>query len=377
MSSKLWLKGQNPYQDYLTPAGASWQLLTQSKELPPLNLIVAYSTPYSPVTLLHLAPFSFWEWSDCRLLWLLFNVLCAFYVPWCLGRLWYPHWKRRHYLFLTVLFLGGMGLRVGLGLGQHTLFWLSCFLTSLLFLSKQKNSIAGIFLAMSFHKFNLTIFMLPYYVVKRQWKVLGWTVFYLLCYLGAFFLRLPHLVTQATQSYLKEVSWWATYSKLGDLPGLGSTQLHPVIFLIFGHTALGQAAISIFLIGILAICALAWHRRRHLVADDYGLSILMLFCLLAVYHSTHDTVLLIIPAAFVMNQWIILEKIDFKKIILMIFGLAVWFVDASKVYLFFYRASLEELTFDTPYKWFSITYRLILLGLFLLFLKLEKRDPIS
>src|SRR5215831_12211014 len=236
-SARLWWIGQDPYAAY---DNAAWQRITHTPPLPEAPIIIAYSTPYPPFALLNLFYSGFTGWETVRLVWLILNLVLALLVPLLIRRLWYPDWSVSQVLGLGALWMAGIGLRVSLGNGQHTVFWLACTLGGLICYQAGRSFTACLAWAASLHKVHMAPVFLATMFLKRQWRAVVGTCLASLAILAVFLWGLNVPASQVLASYLREIRWWADRVEGGGLYGLGATHFYPVLILLFGRSLVAQ-----------------------------------------------------------------------------------------------------------------------------------------
>jgi len=330
-SSSLWWNRHDPYAFYTS---AEWERASHLPAPPNLPLIVAYSTPYTPIALLNLAPLSVFQWDVAKRLWLIVNLFLAFFVPFLIRHLWYRNWSVSLTAFFVLFWLGGIGLRVGLGNGQHTLFWFACTVGALALYRFRRNLIAGALFAVAFHKVQLAAIFTSFIIAKKWWRLLSLTA---VCGLLLLLLFLAHLdvpTSRIWSSYQAELQWWSRSMEGGGLKGLGNTHLYPALTAILGKgTLLPQILMyGMALSAFLAIARLA--SRDKAFPTDIEISSLMLFAMWAVYNSIYSTVVVILPIAALYERmknghvrgklWLVLLSSECALTL-------IWFVDARKL----------------------------------------------
>jgi Glycosyltransferase family 87 len=326
MASRLWLSGHNPYADYDL---ASWKSATGAKSAPELGVVRTHSTPYPPIALLNLAAISILEWAHAKKLWLAFNLILAVYVPLVIRYVWHREWSRMETALFVALWLGGIGLRIGLGNGQHTLFWFGCLITAMALIQADRPAWAGVFLALSLHKFQLTAFVVPYLLAKQCYRCIAVMAIVAGSLLGIFLVRVDAALGDVAMGYASEIGWWY---RAYETEGLGSTNLYPVLRWMLGD---GAARVVMYLLLAGSLIAVTWLSAREPMRREEGeVATLMAMSLWGMYHGTYDTILLILPlATLVQARRAFREGLAYWPLTLLLSLLVVmWFVDASKVY---------------------------------------------
>jgi hypothetical protein len=292
-AAKLWVSRHNPY---VTASDDQWRIATGSSEAPPVVVLAAYSTPYPPIALLNASWLCAFGWSQARIAWMAFNLLISVYLALGLRWLWPGPWSTFGTAALVLWWHCGIGLRVGLGLGQHELLVFACILTALVFHRRDNWLLSGLFLALSLHKFTWTAFVVPYFVVKRDVRpILSMILSSALLLL--IFLVWPHASPRdVIAAYARELAWWGERSKGGGLSGMGTTHLYPVLRLLLAGRAGSVAMFAIASAGLLVACyAVARIPKERDDLPGLELTAFLSLSLWATYHGLPDTVLLILP----------------------------------------------------------------------------------
>ncbi len=370
MAARLWRQGLDPYRAY---SAAEWQQATGATEVPANNIVRAYSTPYPPIALIDLAGISGFEWQVAKRWWLAINVALAVYVPWLVRRLWFSRWTSLQSFTFFAIWFGGIGLRVGLGNGQHALFWFAMMLSAFWLMSAGRMGWAGVPLALSLHKYPLTAVFVPYLIAGRAFRLLLATVVVSAVLLGLFLIGLRVEPLQVVASFLREIEWWYSRSDAGGLPGLGITHFYPVLATLAG----GQMArVAMYLLLVGAVIATCWPRRAEgPLPPDVDVACLLLLLLWGSYHSVYDTIVLILPLCVLAARWPQITPGWRQWMMAALIGLLLgaWYADASSVYRRFDPVPLDRLPESGVYGALTLVYRLVVAAAFAAVLMLRYR----
>lgn len=376
-SSRLWLSGRDPYAPYTRP---EWEAICHIKAPPDLPVGVAFSTPYTPVALLNLLPVTVFGWDVAKRVWLGLNLVMALCVPYLIRRLWYQGWPTDMVVLFGLFWLGGIGLRVGLGNGQHTLLWFFCTLCALALLRNSRNFLSGVLLALAFHKVQIAATFVSLIVAKRRWRALAGAAISLALLLVLFITRLHAPLLQVWNSYRNELQWWSGRMKAGGLAGAGSTHLYPVLTAIISRTSVAVVAMyALAVLGLLMCVYLAYTRgTAENSVRDLEASGIMLLTLWAMYNGIYSTIVLIIPIAALYDR-LRTNKTGVKwRSVLVICecGLALaWFMDARKVWgIFTGNYDLSRTPTSPWYVLLDLGYRAIVFGVFIVVVTLQLRE---
>jgi hypothetical protein len=372
MAARLWRHGLDPY---LERSADEWQQATGATEVPFAPIDRAYSTPYPPMALLVVAGFSGFEWPAARVFWLVVNLSLAVYVPWLIHRLWFRTLPGPLAAAWFALWLGGMGLRVGLGNGQHAVFWFAATLSALWLLTGSRPGWAGVPLALSFHKYSLAAVFVPYLVAHRWFRPLGTAALIVLVALGVFLVGVRDEPVEVVNSFVRELRWWYGQTAGGGLQGKGITDFYPV----FGAVMSAQAATAaMYLLMAIATVAACWPvPAGRLVPRGIDVSAVLLLMLVATYHRVYDTVVLFLPlcalAAWSRGQagwrrWAMTALVGLLVLI--------WYADPSSVYRRLVPVPLDQVPTATAYVLLDLTYRLVIAAAFVVVVILRyERTP--
>lgn len=150
------LDGTDPYAAYLNRRGESPFILCQAPNYPASGLVFLW-------------PYAMWDWPTAKALWALSNVAFTAIVLLCLFRLLPTGTPSTAKLLIAALFLIGTPWRNAVGNGQQSLFTLSLFLLSVVFL--RRNAVAaGIVLASSWLKYTIAFPLSLFFTRSRR----GW-----------------------------------------------------------------------------------------------------------------------------------------------------------------------------------------------------------
>jgi hypothetical protein len=339
-ASRVWLHRENPYSSW---SSERWMQVTRSHEAPPIIVPIAYSTIYPPIALINVAPFAALEWSHARAAWLAVNIFWAILIPILMRKLWYPDWNRFQFALLLAFWLGGLALRVGLGLGQHQLIVFATFLLALVLLRNGHATTSGAFLALTLHKFTFPAVFVPMLFARRAYRALAYMLVVSVASMCCFLLLIRPPMLSVVSSYASELRWWFEYSEAGGLPGFGPSHFFPILLalspsrpqalvIMYGLVAAG-VAIQFWLAGA--------GRCR---AEDLATAGFVALSFWSTYHGIYDGVFLILPlCALVRHGWNLPEltlRWVCRGAVALLVGL--WFVDQGKITAFIYQVRIED-----------------------------------
>ena len=366
MASRLWLEGSNPYQP---PGLKPWQEAWPAEAFPSKYTNSTVSSPYPPIALMNLSLLGRLDWPVARNIWLAVNLFLVFYIPWLIRRIWYPAWSASATALFVAFWMGGLGVRVTLGLGQHGLLAFAFLLTALWRIQSGKPA-AGIFLALSSHKPNLAVCYLVSLAPKIPRRALLSAVFVFLALYILFFVRMGSHAAESASSFKNSLLWWVRAWET-SYPG---TCLLPVLSRLLGRP--WAAGILLNLLRVAGLGVYFWvFRRNRLFPTDIEFGTLSLLSLWLMYHGFQDTFLLILPITALAHRIKALWSSNFRWVCLffLVCLTGMWFTNASKLYLFFFSAPFGQLHETGLYGMLVNGYRLLIFAAFLGMLLLQLR----
>jgi hypothetical protein len=371
MAARLWRLGLDPYVER---SPEEWQRVTGAVEVPATPIERAYSTPYPPIALLVVAGFSGLEWPAARIWWLTLNLALAVYVPWIIHRLWLRTVTAPASVAFFAVWFGGMGLRVGLGNGQHALLWFAALLSVIWLMTRGHTGWAGVPLALSLHKYPLTAAVLPYFVLHRWVLLLATAAGTAVAGLGVFFLGLRVEAGQVIDSFLRELGWWYAQTEAGGLQGRGITDLYPVLAAVLDARA---AEVGMYVAIALATIAACWPvPGGRLTPRGLDVTAVLLLMLIATYHRVYDTVVLFVP---LMTLATFLSRCDGwrRRALALLVGLlaVAWYADASSLYRRVVPIPTDQLPDSGLFMALDLTYRLVIAATFIVVVVLRWQRP--
>lgn len=280
-SAALFLRGENPYQWFFDGRYFDG---------------VVVDATQAPSTIAFILPFGLLPHGVANTLWDVANLFFTAAFLFFVHRLFFrpaAAASRAFWLF-AALFLCGVPWRVGMGCGQHTMFSLAFFAAALWTMERRCHwTLVGALVSAALFKYTATAPLALVFVIRRQWKALG-------------FALAIHLALTAA------LGWWTHTSPVelvlgsvrvgvalnppgeADLAGLarwfGAADTWPWAFA--GYVVFGAA--------ILAFSARRFVRRAERGAMEllFDLSVLALLANVFFYHRSYDFVTLAFPLAY-------------------------------------------------------------------------------
>lgn len=165
----LLLSGYTDFTGYYY--GAQNILNVRNPYLPDKN----YFTPqsYPPFTLILFIPFSLLSYTIASKLWVLFSILAVLYIIYLLRKIYNASFFSPVNFLLSSLVFLSFPLKFTLGMGQINILVLFLLTLAFYFIRKNKLYYSGIFLAVSFAIKFFPLLLLPYFIIRKKWKILA------------------------------------------------------------------------------------------------------------------------------------------------------------------------------------------------------------
>jgi hypothetical protein len=254
---------------------------------------------YLPFSLVLFTPFSWLSFEKLRIVWLGVNVAATALLLFATLQWVGKDWPFKARFYLCALFLCWAPFRVTLRNGQISLVITLLILGVIFARQHGRPYLAGALLGISLCKYPMTFPFLPYFLWKREWKLMASTVLIPFLLTEVFLFQTGKSHWEAGLEYARSIA--GTYAFPGEY--IGSSEIKPLIYGLTG----GNASLSVIITLTLSLVALgfmaiAFVRRPQ--QENLHLAILALFALWVVYHRTYDSVLCIIPAALLMDFFV-------------------------------------------------------------------------
>lgn len=154
-----------------------------------------------PSLLYILTPYALMPYIPARILWLITNLLCTGVIIGLLRNTFMSRVDERLYPVFMMLMLAGTPWRNQLGVGQHTLFAVACFILAVTVAENGREeksatgtAAAGLLLSLSYLKYTVTAPLALYFIYRRRWKefVISLVPHAVLTGVAAFILKEPY-----------------------------------------------------------------------------------------------------------------------------------------------------------------------------------------
>ncbi|MBQ4242498.1 MAG: DUF2029 domain-containing protein [Lachnospiraceae bacterium] len=236
-----------------------------------------------PSLLYILTPYALMPYIPARILWLITNLLCTGVIIGLLRNTFMSRVDERLYPVFMMLMLAGTPWRNQLGVGQHTLFAVACFILAVTVAENGREEksaagtvAAGLLLSLSYLKYTVTAPLALYFIYRRRWKefVISLVPHAVLTGVAAFILKEPY-----TDMLTKPLA------VASALTGEGSID----VGVLTGGAAWSTGITAAVMLFILALALMMPEGN-----DELFISTAALLSLVMTYHRTYDYFIMII-----------------------------------------------------------------------------------
>ena len=236
-----------------------------------------------PSLLYILTPYALMPYIPARILWLITNLLCTGVIIGLLRNTFMSRVDERLYPVFMMLMLAGTPWRNQLGVGQHTLFAVACFILAVTVAENGREeksaagtAAAGLLLSLSYLKYTVTAPLALYFIYRRRWKefVISLVPHAVLTGVAAFILKEPY-----TDMLTKPL---AVASALTGEGGID-------VGVLTGGAAWSTGITAAVMLFILALALMMPEGN-----DELFISTAALLSLVMTYHRTYDYFIMII-----------------------------------------------------------------------------------
>ena len=272
-SAKLLSMKINPYNESLNSTGLADEMgLTKFYGKVEANQF--------PSLLIFLFPFTLFEPYIANILWLVVNLFMTVLMVILARKIFLMKLDMQWYIILVSLMLAGMGWRINIGNGQHTIFSFSFFLLALWLSEKKHWRLSGIALAISYFKYTLTLPLALYFVYKRRYKEIAVSVsiHVILTVLGAWWLNDSFINMIISPLKISVQSSASGYIDFGAVLNIGAER---------GIMIALSMCILIFIMSLMRM-GTTEHRLLFYAIISY-------VSLIIIYHRVYDFFILFIP----------------------------------------------------------------------------------
>jgi len=310
IQAKAWIHGSDPYSTrsviLLWPSDnrrPTWVVPEAASEV--LEARRGIPSPYPLTTLVVLSPLTVFPWTIALSIWISLSVvsvvLSAFaMLSICDCRIG----DLRSQLFVIALFALAP-LHTGLGTANPAILVVSLTVLTVWAAEREKKITAGLLLALALSlKPTVAGALLLYYLVRRQWKVVGVTcgVAAIVAALGVS--RLTFAGTPWLASYIESTRRMFSTGSLDDFTGADAIRLNMINAQVLFYAMLRSAQLADHLAKLLGAaflgCWLWLSRTRRTTTVLLEISAVSVLSLIPLYHRFYDASLLIWPLAWVL-----------------------------------------------------------------------------
>lgn len=239
-----------------------------------------------PSLLYILTPYALLPYVPARVLWLVTNLICTAVIIGLLKGTFMSRVDDRLYPVLMMVMLAGTPWRNQIGVGQHTIFAVACFLLAVFtaFPERETDGTAkviriiasGLLLSLSYLKYTVTAPLAVYFIYKRRWREFALSL-------------MPHIILTGVASGVLHVSFADMLMKplkvASALTGEGSIDIGVLT---------GGASWTVALTGIIMLFILAAAFMLPEGNDELFISLAILLSLIMTYHRGYDFFIMIV-----------------------------------------------------------------------------------
>jgi glycosyl transferase family 87 len=262
------------------------------------------------------APLAMLSLPQALILFLAVNLLatCACLV--LVKMLFGSAWPVRAACYLTALLLSWAPYRVTLRVGQISLIVVALLLGSVFSWKKDKRILAGLLVGLSLCKYPLSLPFFLYFVWRKEWKIAAIALVVVAALTEIYSLRLGLSPLEVILDY-SGVTGHRSLSN--DVQFSGATEIGPLLFALTGSESWSdKLSIALAALGLVSMAVVF---RREPQCEQAHLAVVAFFSLWFVYHRTYDSVMCIIPAAFLIDLLVRRKLRVFATICLSALGL--------------------------------------------------------
>ena len=268
-----------------------------------------------PSLLYLLLPWCLFGARSARVLWLVSNLVFTAVFIGLLRVTFMKETELKNFAIFVLLMLSGTPWRNQLGVGQHTLFSAAFFMLAVFFSEKAEEKKylfvpAGLFLAVSYFKYTVTVPMAVYFIYKRRWKELVVSV-------------IPHVILTGVAARVLNEPFIDMIIKPLKVASKLSSQGSIDIGAIFGGGIISMVITVILMGGLVSFAFLCPKGNDALV-----ISLGVLLANIMTYHRMYDFFIMIVVFAYFNNKRPSLEEALYSLVCCAVFFIPRVFNDA-------------------------------------------------
>ena len=311
MRSAQVLQRDNPYPLY-------WNGLRETRGPPTYGQNPFAMEPVQmPSALMLLWPYSMLSWPELKVSWLVSNFAFTAGLLMLAFRRFLPGQPLWLYISISALFVMSTSWRNVITNGQHGLASLFFLFAAAELADRRRSVAAGLALTAGLLKYSMTMFLLPWFVLKRQWTALAIAIgLHLMMTVGvALWLHTNPftLVTGALETGRKVLLVSGYLDLFAVFNGMGAPPAIP-------------GAVS-----LACLAAIMWKAvTRRVQNEDFFLAALCFLSVTLMYHRQYDFIVLIVPLMIAIRH---IATQRFAACMTFASVLLVWFLDRPVVFL--------------------------------------------
>ena len=305
LSSRAWLKGENPYDQELLD-----RLWTEACDAPESKDLKFNRPSVYPLTaLILIAPLALWNWPASGFLLIAINVLLILLVLNALITISGLNWREPRGALFLVLGLAFAPIHTGIALGNLIIPAASSAILAIWASAKRRDILAGALIAIATGlKPHIGGIVLLNYMLERRRRVCVSAGLFLLSLAGFSFLRLEIAGVDWRQSWISSSAEWMAKGGTNDPTAANPNRrqlinLHWPLYQIFDHAWAVNSIIFLFGASLFLIYMYALWRKQTQWRELLSISALAVLSLPVIYHRFYDAVLLLLPLAWSLAAW--------------------------------------------------------------------------
>lgn len=276
---------------------------------------------HPPFEALFFAPFSCFPYLTAYLLWNTLNLVLVGFVLWMMSPC-LPHLRARGPA-LWLLAIAFFPIFFNLLEGQDGILLLFLYALAYAFLRKNRDAVAGAFLAMGLFKFHLILPFLLLLLLQKRWKVLYGFV---PVSLAAVITSIAIAGTRALWAYPRYVFYWENVLAGSDRVPAGMPNLRGLMYIFLPDWKYGPAVVFVLSLALLSF--VAWRLRLTSSRDSFDLnfSLALAATMLVSYHVvSYDLSVLLIPVFLLANHLLGEGSLHRRSALLVVAGIGLLF----------------------------------------------------
>ena len=255
---------------------------------------------YPPFAAPLFAPLALLPFRLLVVAWLCVNVAAVFLTLRFAINLYGVAWPKKVWLLLSAFVLAWAPFRVTLRLGQLSLIVTALLLGALLARQNKRRLLSGVLLGLSLWKYSLTLPFLLYFILKKEWKLVGAALMMPLILTEVFAVRMGISLIDALRDYVEVILHGQAAGGENWLGTTGTTEIKLLLSsLTHGNETLAFTFTIALIILALAVMIVVFSKTPQSELSHFA--VLALFALWWSYHRVYDSVICVLPAALLID----------------------------------------------------------------------------